>query len=62
MTPTAFINQISENGHQQGYLAAMDVIAKLPTITGHPMETETIDRIYEALEQGYTERYRGGAA
>jgi hypothetical protein len=62
MTPTILITKLSENGCRQGFLDAMSAVAKLPTITGHPMETETIDRIYEALEQGYTERYRGGAA
>ncbi|BBO76915.1 hypothetical protein DSCW_43320 [Desulfosarcina widdelii] len=49
---------ISQNGQALGYLDAMDLIAKLPTSTGHPVEAETIDRIYGALERGYSERFR----
>ena len=62
MIHTTLISQISENGNRQGFLDAMNIIAKITPGTGHPVEAETLDRVYELLKQGYTERYRGGEA
>ena len=45
-----------------GFLDALSTIAKLPPITGHPLELETLDRIYFELERGYSKRFKGAQA
>jgi hypothetical protein len=55
---TKNVRTITRNGQALGYLDAMNEVAKVPTVTGHPLEIETIGRVYAALQRGYSERFR----
>ncbi len=64
MTADQAMVTISRGGQALGFLDALDALSKLSPATGHPVETETLKRIYNELQQRYVERYRpkGGAA
>jgi hypothetical protein len=43
---------------RNGWLDAMSTVSRLSTITGHPIEAETLDRVVAELEIEYQRRYK----
>lgn len=49
---------VVDNSKSEGFLEAMSTVAKLTQATGHPVETEALDRVYSELQAEYVRRYK----
>ena len=58
MTFQPAIAKADEASTRQGYLDAMSIVSKMVQKTGHPVETETLDRVFDLLQSEYIKKWK----
>ena len=53
------IKTIQEANNKAGFLEAIQIVSKMTMESGHPIESETLDRVFDHLQAEYTERWKG---